>query len=70
MSASVEELKKVVAEFINLKDEIKKATERKNLLEKKIVQEMQQLEVSAIELPNGSSLSCKVKESITVKKKE
>ena len=61
-------LKKQVSEYVLLKVELKKMTERKNMLEKSICSTMDEFEISTLELPNGESLNYRVKESLALTK--
>ncbi len=61
-------LKRQVAEFVAIKEELKKMTERKNQLEKTICSTMDEFELDGIELPDKSTLSYRIKETLTVKK--
>jgi len=62
-------LKKQIAEYLQLKEDIKRMMERKNQLEKNICSTMDEHEITSFELPNGSFLNYKVKESLTLDKK-
>lgn len=61
-------LKRQVAEYCALKEDLKKMTERKNQLEKSICSTMDEFEISTLELPNGNSINYKVKESLSLTK--
>lgn len=66
----MEDLKSQVAEFTQIKESIKKLTERKKELEQIICVTMEENEVSTIELPNGSNLNHKVKDSLSISKEK
>jgi len=61
-------LKKQVAEYCALKEDLKRMTDRKNQLEKLICSTMDEFEISTLELPNGSNLNYKVKETLSLTK--
>lgn len=63
-------LKKQVAEYCSLKEDLKKMTDRKNQLEKIICTTMDHNDVTTLELPNGNSLTYKVKESLSLTKEK
>ena len=64
----MESLKQEVIDYVQLKDEIKKLIDRKKNLEKHICLIMDQHNISALELPDGSNLNYLVKESLTLTK--
>jgi hypothetical protein len=64
----MDQLRKHVAEYIELKISIKKLTERKKILEKTICQTMGDSDVDTLELPDGSNLNYAVRESLTLAK--
>lgn len=66
----MDQLKKQIAEYCMLKEDIKKMTERKNQLEKAICSTMDEFEISTVELPNGDSLNYKVKETLSLTKEK
>lgn len=63
-------LKKQVAEYVALKEELKRMTDRKNQLEKAICSTMDEFDISTLELPNGSNLNYKVKETLSLTKEK
>ena len=66
----MDQLKKQVAEYVQLKEDLKKITERKNQLERAICSTMDEFEISTLELPNGSFLNYKVKETLSLVKEK
>ena len=66
----MDNLKKQVAEYCKLKDDLKIMTERKNTLEKSICSIMDEFEISTLELPSGGSLNYKVKETLSLTKEK
>lgn len=63
-------LKKQVAEYVQLKEELKRMTDRKNQLEKAICSTMDEFEISTLELPGGNSLNYRVKETLSLTKEK
>jgi len=63
-------LKRQVAEYCTLKEYLKRMTERKNQLEKAICSTMDEFEITTLELPNGSNLNYKVKETLSLTKEK
>lgn len=62
-------LKRQVAEYCTLKEDLKRMTDRKNQLEKAICATMDEFEIATLELPNGNgNLNYKVKESLSLTK--
>jgi hypothetical protein len=61
-------LKKQVAEYVQLKEELKRMTDRKNQLEKLICSTMDEFDIDTLQLPNGSNLNYKVKETLSLTK--
>ena len=70
MTVDMDMLKKMVAEYVQLKQDLKTITERKKLLEKTICSNMDQMDVSVLEMPDGTKLNYSVKEAITVSKEK
>jgi len=66
----MDQLKKQVAEYVQLKEDLKRMTERKNLLEKAICSTMDEFEISTLELPNGNSINYKIKETLSLTKEK
>jgi len=66
----MDQLKKQVTELIAVKDEIKRLTERKKVLEKAICETMNHEDVDKLELPNGSTLTYQIKDVLTLKKEK
>jgi hypothetical protein len=66
----METLKRSVAEYVLLKEDLKRMTDRKNQLEKAICSTMDEFEITTFELPNGNSLTYKVKESLSMIKEK
>jgi hypothetical protein len=63
-------LKKQVAEYVSIKEDLKRMTDRKNQLEKLICSTMEQFEIDSLLLPNGSNLNYKIKETLTLTKEK
>ncbi len=61
-------LKRQVAEYVTLKADLKRMTDRKNQLEKTICSTMDEFEIDTFQLPDGSNLNYKVKESLSLSK--
>jgi hypothetical protein len=61
-------LKRQVTEYVGLKADLKTITERKNLLEKTICSAMDEFGVDTLQLPDGSNLNYRVKESLVLAK--
>jgi hypothetical protein len=63
-------LKREVAEYVALKADLKRMTDRKNQLEKKICSTMDEFEIDTLQLPDGSNLNYKVKETLSLTKEK
>ena len=61
-------LKKQVAEYLAIKSDLKKMTERKNELEKTICSTMEEFDIDTLQLPDGNNLNYKVKETLSLTK--
>ncbi len=63
-------LKQQITEYLQIKEDIKKITDRKKLLEKKICDTMNEYNVATFELPNGSNLNYQIKNALTLTKEK
>lgn len=68
MEVDTELLKVEVDEYVKLKTDLKKMVDRKNQLEKNICSAMEKLDVDTLELPDGSNLNYKVRETSSLVK--
>lgn len=67
-SLQMDRLKTQVTEYVALKDDLKRLTERKKLLEKSICNIMDDGDISTLELPDGTNLNYKVTETLSLTK--
>ncbi len=66
----MESLKRDVVEYVQLKEDLKKLTDRKKVLEKNICMKMEQNDINTLDLGNGSTINYLVKEALTVTKEK
>jgi len=66
----MEVLKRQIEEYIIVKEDLKKITDRKKQLEKTICTMMDENNISTVELRDGSNLNYQIKESLALTKEK